>query len=67
MERYHPAHNPRDDGLVALTLYYPSDYTIDIAWHRTFDQNLGLAITILALLVLLCETWLTPRTLRQSS
>jgi hypothetical protein len=52
MERYHPAHNTRDDGLTALTLYYPSDYTIDITWQRTWDQNLGLAITVLALITL---------------
>ena len=52
MERYHPAHNQRDDGLIALTLWYGSDYTIDITWHRTPDQTLGLAISALALVVL---------------
>jgi hypothetical protein len=52
MSLYHPPHNHRDDGLVALTLYYGSDYTIDIHWHRTWDQNLGLFITCLALLAL---------------
>jgi hypothetical protein len=66
MERYHPAHNTRDDGLIALTLWYPSTYTIDIHWHRTRDQTLGLGITALALLAFLCETWLTSRTSRQS-
>jgi len=52
MSLYHPAHNIRNDGLTALTLYYGSDYTIDITWHRTLDQQLGLALTILSLIVL---------------
>jgi hypothetical protein len=66
MERYHPAHNIRDDGLIALTLWYPNTYTIDIRWHRTWDQALGLYVSALALLALLGETWLTSRTSRQS-
>jgi hypothetical protein len=52
MERYHPAHNLRNDGLVALSLYYGSDYTIDITWHRTLDQQLGLILTALSLIAL---------------
>ena len=42
-----PAH--RDDGLIALALPAgPS--TIDITWQRSADQNIGLAITLLAIL-----------------
>jgi hypothetical protein len=42
---------PRTDGLIALPLPAgPS--TIDIAWHRTIDQLLGLILTTLALLTL---------------
>jgi hypothetical protein len=52
MERYHPAHNLRNDGLVALTLWYGSDYTLDITWRRTLDQTLGLVLSTLALLAL---------------
>jgi hypothetical protein len=66
MVNWPASHLQRDDGLLAIAVSAGSS-TIDISWHRTTDQNLGLAITILALLVLLCETWLTPRTLRQSS
>jgi hypothetical protein len=52
MERYHPAHNLRKDGLVALTLYYGSDYTLDITWRRTVDEQLGVALSILSLIAL---------------
>jgi hypothetical protein len=52
MERYHPAHNLRADGLTALTLYYGSDYTIDITWRRTLDEQLGLTLSILSLITL---------------
>ncbi len=42
---------PRDDGLMALQLPRgPS--TITITWRRTPDQQLGLALTLLALLAL---------------
>ena len=52
MESYHPAHNTRDDGLTALTLWYPSDYSIDIRWRTTRDQMLGWAISGCGLLAL---------------
>ncbi len=46
-----PTHLQRDDGLLAIALPAgPS--TIHITWHRTFDQTLGLTITLFALLVL---------------
>jgi len=41
----------RTDGLIALPLPVGHS-TIDIAWHRTTDQLLGLILTTLALLVL---------------
>jgi len=42
-----PPHLQRDDGLLAIALPAgPS--TIDIAWHRTADQQLGDLITFLA-------------------
>jgi hypothetical protein len=50
--RFYPGHNAREDGLLALTLSHSGNETIDIVWHRTLNQNLGLAITILALLAL---------------
>jgi hypothetical protein len=41
----------RDDGLIAIPL--PAGIsTIDITWHRTTDQTLGLILTTLALLML---------------
>jgi hypothetical protein len=44
-------HLQRDDGLIAIQLPTgPS--TIDITWHRTWDQNLGLALSVCGLLVL---------------
>jgi hypothetical protein len=52
LERYHPAHISRDDGLVAVPLYCGAIHTIDITWHRTLDQTLGLILSALALLVL---------------
>jgi hypothetical protein len=52
LERYHPAHIARDDGLVAVPLYCRGISEIDIAWHRTFDQTLGLVISALALIAL---------------
>jgi hypothetical protein len=35
-----------------MPLYYAADHTIDITWHRTTDQLLGLLLTTLALIVL---------------
>jgi len=44
-------HLQRDDGLIAVALPAgPS--TIDISWHRTWDQNLGLALSLCGLLAL---------------
>jgi hypothetical protein len=48
----HFPHIPRDDGLVAMPLYYAADHTIDITWQRTSDQTLGLILTTLALVML---------------
>jgi hypothetical protein len=50
-------HVQRNDGLIAIDLtsgksIATGHYTIDITWHRTPDQTLGLAITALALLTL---------------
>ena len=47
-----PTHIARPDGLIAIALDHVDDYTIDIAWHRTLDQQLGLALTILSLIAL---------------
>ena len=47
-----PPHLQRDDGLLAIALPAGTS-TIDIAWHRTPDQQLGLVLSILALLTLL--------------
>jgi hypothetical protein len=46
-----PNHLERDDGLLTIPLPAgPS--TLDITWHRTPDQTLGLAISALALIAL---------------
>jgi hypothetical protein len=47
-----PAHIPRPDGLIAISLNHVDDYTINITWHRTLDQTLGLTLTILSLIAL---------------
>jgi hypothetical protein len=47
-----PAHIPRHDGLIAIALDHVDDYTINITWHRTLDQQLGLTLSILSLLAL---------------
>jgi hypothetical protein len=52
MESEHTPHVPRTDGLIAIPLHYAADHTIDITWHRTTDQLLGLVLTTLALLTL---------------
>jgi hypothetical protein len=45
------AHIPRNDGLIAIAL--PAGQSaIDITWHRTLDQQLGVALTILSLIAL---------------
>ncbi|HVG26522.1 MAG TPA: hypothetical protein VM865_02865, partial [Acidobacteriaceae bacterium] len=45
-----PNHLRRDDGLLAVDLP-AGDSTVDVRWHRTWDQLLGDAITLLALLL----------------
>jgi hypothetical protein len=45
-----PHHIPREDGLLAIPLN-PGDSTIDITWHRTLDQQLGLALSSIALCI----------------
>jgi hypothetical protein len=50
-EPRHPVHLQRDDGLIAFGI--PSGVSmIDIAWRRSWDQDLGFGMTGLALLVL---------------
>jgi hypothetical protein len=61
MERYHPPHAQRNDGLVALKLFAATDYTIDIHWHRTLDQTLGLILSVLAALTLLVSSLWSAR------
>jgi hypothetical protein len=58
MECEHYPQPKRDDGLIALEL--PSGQRkINILWHHTWDQNLGLLITCLALLDLLIAFFIT--------
>jgi len=52
MELHHPIHIPRPDGLIAFALDHVDDYTIDITWHRTLDQTVGLTLTTLSLIAL---------------
>jgi hypothetical protein len=47
-----PAHIPRDDGLIAIALDHVDDYTIDITWHRTLDEQLGLTLSAISLIAL---------------
>jgi hypothetical protein len=56
MELHHPIHIRRDDGLIEIPLDHVDNYTIDIHWRTTPDQKLGLALSVLAVLVLL---WLS--------
>jgi hypothetical protein len=57
MECEHYPQSQRDDGLINLKLP-PGQRTIDITWHRTLDQTLGLFTSALALiaLTLTCRT-----------
>jgi hypothetical protein len=50
---HHPAHIQRDDGLLEILLDHTGDYTIDIRWRTTADQQLGLAASLAALLILI--------------
>ena len=58
MELHHPAHIQRDDGLVEIALDHVDNYTINIHWRNTLDQKLGLALSLIALLLLF---WLSFR------
>jgi hypothetical protein len=51
-ELHHPNHIPRPDGLIAFALDHVDDYTIDITWHRTPEQTLGLLLTLISLIAL---------------
>jgi hypothetical protein len=62
MHLNHPEHIRRDDGLIALPLYYASNYTIDIAHHRLPDETLALIISALALIILILITRRKPHT-----
>jgi hypothetical protein len=48
----HPSHIHRDDGLIALPLYHPADYTIDATYTTPRDKTIGAILTILALIIL---------------
>jgi hypothetical protein len=52
MELHQAAHIPRPDGLIAIALNHVDDYTIDITWHRTLDQTLGLTLSAVSLIAL---------------
>jgi hypothetical protein len=52
MHLNHPNHIQRPDGLIALHLYYPADYTIDATYITPRDKILGAILTILALIIL---------------
>jgi hypothetical protein len=48
----HPPHIQRDDGLIAVPLYFASNYTVNISWRHTPDQELGDALSLCALIAL---------------
>ena len=52
MHLNHPNHIHRPDGLIALPLYYPADYTIDSTYTTPRDETIGAILTILALIIL---------------
>jgi hypothetical protein len=52
MHLSHPKHIHRDDGLIALPLYYAVEYTIDIQYTKTFDQTLGNILTLASTAIL---------------
>ena len=63
MDVDHPRHISRDDGLLSIPLPAgPS--TIDIHWHTTPDQQLGLILSLVALLLLF---WLSFRSAAKES
>ncbi|MEI9979196.1 MAG: hypothetical protein WDN23_09365 [Edaphobacter sp.] len=58
MELHRPEHIRRDDGLIALRLYYAADYTLNITYIHSLDQILGdiLSLASFALLLILIRT-----------
>jgi len=48
----HPQHITRDDGLLAIPILAGDD-NVDIIWHRTWDEELGLTLSVLAFITLL--------------
>jgi hypothetical protein len=52
MHLNHPKHIQRDDGLIALPLYYAADYKIEIDYAQPFDQTLGNVISVLSFVLL---------------
>jgi hypothetical protein len=47
----HPPHIPRNDGLIAIRVAAGRS-TINIAWRRTLDEQLGLALSAISLIAL---------------
>jgi hypothetical protein len=45
----HPRHIARNDGLIAISIP-AGQSTIDITWHRTLDEQLGLALSAFSLM-----------------
>jgi hypothetical protein len=64
MHLNHPNHIQRDDGLIALPLYYVADYKIEIHYAQPFDQTLG---DILSLVSLMLLAFLLARRKKQES
>jgi hypothetical protein len=54
-------HLQREDGLIAIALADAGDYKIDIRWHTTWDQALGLVLSMLALLTLVLLQARSPK------
>jgi hypothetical protein len=52
MHLNHPNHIQRDDGLIALPLYYAADYKIEIDYVQRFDQTLGDIVSLVSLMLL---------------
>jgi hypothetical protein len=50
---FHPKHIQREDGLVALPVYYAADYKIDITYTQTLDQILGDIVSLASCALLL--------------
>jgi hypothetical protein len=51
LNRLHLPQIPRGDGLIAIRPYHEGDYRVNIAWHRTLDQQLGLALSAIGLCI----------------